>query len=228
MQVRILGTRGKIPQSAPKHSNYSGILIDQKILVDVGESQYMDHNPEAILFTHYHPDHAFFVFDQQEFDPDLPVFGPEKHELIPRVQVRSETYQLGPYTVTPFPVIHALHLRSLGYLIEKGTKKLIITGDVAWVEKNTLQHLPRVGLIITEASFIRKGGMIRRKDDHIFGHTGIPDLVRILGPLSSQIAFVHYGSWFFKDIKEARQQLLSFENDDLKIIPTFDGMTLEL
>lgn len=228
MQIKILGTRGKIPHSAPRHSKYSGILIDQKILVDVGEPLFLDHRPELILFTHYHPDHAFFVFDKQTFDPGIPLFGPETLDLLPGVQVLSAPYRFQGYTITPVPVIHALHLKSFGYLIEHGGKKIFITGDVAWIEKANLQHLPNVDMIITEASFIKKGGMIRRKNDQIFGHTGIPDLVRILSPHTSRMVFMHYGSWFFEDVKESRKRLKSFEKEGLEIIPSHDGMVLEI
>lgn len=228
MQIKILGTRGKVPHSAPKHVLYSGVLIDQKILVDLGEAKFLDYRPEAILFTHFHPDHAFFIFDKEVFDPEIPLFGPEKQELAPRIRVITRPFKLNSYLITPVPVIHALHLKSYGYLIEKDEKRIFITGDVAWIEKAKLQQLPRVDLILTEASFIQKGGMIRRKEDHIFGHTGVPDLVRILGPYTSRIAFMHYGSWFFKDIKQARKKLAQFAGEDLEIIPAHDGLVVNV
>ncbi|MEG9328186.1 MBL fold metallo-hydrolase [Salinimicrobium catena] len=228
MKVKILGTRGKIPQSAPRHKNYSGILIDDKIQVDVGEEKYMENDPEAIVFTHFHPDHAFFVFNEEEFSPEIPLFGPEPQELVPNLKVITKPFSIGDYHFTPVPVIHALRLKSLGYVIQKGKKSIFITGDVAWIEKANLKDLPKIDLVITEASFIRKGGMIRRKDDQIFGHTGIPDLVRLLGPLTSKIALTHFGGWFFKDIRESRNKLKALETGDLQIIPGYDGMEIEV
>lgn len=226
MNLKILGTRGKVPQSAPCHKNYSGVLIDNKILIDVGEAQYLNHEPEAIVFTHFHPDHAFFVSGAEKFDPGIPLFGPEEQELIPHLKIITKNFRIGDYSFTPVPVIHALRLKSFGYLIEKDKKKILITGDVAWIEKANLKDLPKVDLVVTEASFIRKGGMIRRKKDRIFGHTGIPDLIRLLEPLTSRIAFVHYGSWFFKDITESTEKLKSFETDELEVIPAHDGMEI--
>src|SRR6056297_872246 len=202
MKIKILGTRGKIKPSAPRHSKYSGILIDDNILVDIGEQAYLKYNPEAIVFTHFHPDHAFFVFRNEKFSPGIPLFGPEKQELVPNLKVITSPFRIKDYKFTPIPVIHALHLKSYAYLIEKEKKKIFITGDVAWIEKANLEGLPILDLVITEASFIKKGGMIRRRNDHIFGHTGIPDLVRLLGPHTSRIAFCHFGNWYFKNIKE--------------------------
>ncbi len=228
MNLKILGTRGKIPQWAPRHKNFSGILLDDKILIDVGEAEYLKHKPEAIVFTHFHPDHAFFISGAETFDPEIPLFGPEKQELIPHLKIVTEKFRAGAYSFTPIPVIHALRLKSFGYLIQKEEKKILITGDVAWIEKANVESLPRVDLVVTEASFIRKGGMIRRKNDKIFGHTGIPDLIRLLGPHTSRIAFVHYGSWFFKDLHESTEKLKSFETDELEVIPAYDGMEIEI
>lgn len=60
MKIKILGTRGKIEPKAEDHVNHTGFLIDDKILIDVGERKYMDNQPKAVVFTHFHPDHAFF------------------------------------------------------------------------------------------------------------------------------------------------------------------------
>ena len=226
MKVKILGTRGKIKPSAPKHRNYSGILIDDKILIDIGEEAYMKYSPEAIVFTHFHPDHAYFVFENETFDPQIPLFGPENNDLIPELKVITETFNIDGYRFTPIPVIHALHLRSYAYLIEKDKKRIMITGDVAWIEKAYLQGLSNIDLIITEGSFIKKGGMIRRKKDKIFGHTGIPDLIRILGPLTNRIAFNHYGKWYFDDIQKANKTLKAFATPELEVIPGYDGLEI--
>lgn len=228
MKIRILGTRGKIKLSAPRHRNYSGILIDDKIMVDIGEESYLNHAPKAIVFTHFHPDHAFFVFENETFEPEIPLFGPEKNELVPKLEVVNEAFSIMGYRFTPIPVIHALHLRSNAYIIEKNKTKIMITGDVAWIEKAELKQLPKLDLVITEGSFIRKGGMIRRKGDKIFGHTGIPDLLRILSPLTSKIAFCHFGNWYFEDVAESNKTLKSFSTPELEILPGYDGLEIKI
>ncbi len=52
----------------------------------LGEEKYMEYKPEAIVFTHFHPDHAFFVPDKEKFAPKIPLFGPEAHDLIPKLK----------------------------------------------------------------------------------------------------------------------------------------------
>ncbi|HLS31851.1 MAG TPA: MBL fold metallo-hydrolase [Flavobacteriaceae bacterium] len=228
MKIKILGTRAKIKPSAKGYQNFSGYLIDEKILLDVGEEKFLSENPEAIIFTHFHPDHAYFEFDQAVFQPDIPHYGPEGNPNLPQQEIISSPFKIGEYSITPFPVIHALSLKSLAYLIEKGNKKLFYTGDVAWIEKKHLSQLPKVDLVITEATFIKKGGRINRKDDQIYGHTGVPDLIRIFKPHTNHIVFSHYGEWFYEDIPKALDTLKNFESDQLKITPASDGMEINI
>lgn len=228
MKIRILGTRAKIKPKAENHINHTGFLLDDKILIDVGEPDYMDYRPQAIVFTHFHPDHAFFVPEQQQFTPNIPLFGPEVHDLVPKLKVISEEFQIGEYKFTPVPVIHALKLKSLGYVIQKGQKKIFITGDVAWIEKANLAKISNLDLMITEATFINKGGRINRKKDRIFGHTGVPDLIRLLSPLTKRIAFCHYGEWFFENEPEASKHRIRSLEEDVELIPAYDGMQIKI
>ena len=228
MKIEVLGTRGKVEPSAPKYRNHSGFLIDGKILIDVGERHFMDRNPEAIVFTHFHPDHAYFIPEDQEFHLDIPHYGPQEHPLIPELRVITQNFTVNGYRFTPVPVIHALKLKSLGYIVEKDDKRVFLTGDVAWIEKAHLAEKNKLDLIITEATMINKGGRINRKKDKIFGHTGVPDLVRILNPLTKKIVFSHYGDWFFKDIEGSLERLREFSSEELEIIPAYDGFEISV
>lgn len=228
MKIEILGTRAKIEASAPGHLYHSGFLIDDKILIDVGEEIFLEKNPDAIVFTHFHPDHAFFVPDQKIFLPNSLIFGPESHPLVPKLKVITGSFEIEGYKFTPVPVIHALKLKSLGYLVEKNSKKVFFTGDVAWIEKNDIGGLPKVDLTITEGTFIRKGGRINRKKNKIFGHTGIPDLIRILAPFSQKIVFTHLGNWFFDDPDKAAETIKALEPEETELITGQDGMTVNI
>jgi hypothetical protein len=61
MRISILGTRGNIRQSAPKHARHSGILVDGRLLLDLGQVSYLDYRPQHIFITHLHSDHAVFM-----------------------------------------------------------------------------------------------------------------------------------------------------------------------
>lgn len=228
MEIQILGCRGKIKALAPKYKNHSGFLIDGKLLIDVGEEVFLERKPKAIIFTHFHPDHAYFIIKEETFYPGIPHYGPETHPLLPELKIISAETEILGFSITPVPVIHAKNLKSFGYVIEKDGKRVFFTGDVAWIEKAQLKEIGRVDLIITEATLIQKGGRINRSGNKIYGHTGIPDLVRILSPLSPKLIFTHYGEWFYKDIAESKEKLKSLEPQGTEIIPAYDGLRIEV
>ncbi|WP_372919767.1 MBL fold metallo-hydrolase [Salegentibacter sp.] len=228
MEIEILGCRGKIKASARKHKNHSGFIIDEKLLIDVGEKEFLDRKPQAIIFTHFHPDHAYFVFNEETFAPAIPHYGPETHPLLPKLKVISAETKISGYSITPIPVIHSKNLKSYGYVVEKDGKRVFFTGDVAWIEKTYLKEIGQVDLIITEATLIQKGGRINRSGDKIYGHTGIPDLIRILSPLSPKMIFAHYGDWFYENIEESKEKLKSLQPQGTEIIPAFDGLTIKV
>jgi hypothetical protein len=41
MRLKILGTRGNILPSAPRYARHSGILVDSRILLDLGEATFL-------------------------------------------------------------------------------------------------------------------------------------------------------------------------------------------
>ena len=228
MKIEVLGTRAKIKPSADSYRNHTGFLIDDRILLDVGEKEFLTKRPEAIVFTHFHPDHAYFIFEHEVFEPGIPHFGPEPHELIPRLKIIEREFSLRGYLFTPVPVIHALRLKSSGYVVEKDGKKVFFTGDVAWIEKANLESLGQVDLIITEATFLKKGGRINRSGNKIYGHTGIPDLIRLLSPHTSRILFTHYGEWFYEDLANSPGKIKDLQKEGLELIPAHDGLVIEV
>lgn len=228
MKIEFLGTRGKIKPSAPGYKNHTGILIDDQLLFDVGESQFLRFRHQIILFTHYHPDHAFFVSAEESFEIATPHYGPEPHPLLPNVTIFDSELEWEGYRITAFPVIHALNLQSLGYVVEKNGKRVMLTGDVAWIEKAVLDKLPSMDLVCTEATFINKGGRINRNDGKIFGHTGVPDLIRILSRVTKRIAFAHYGEWFFSSYPNGPQMIKEMTPAGMELIPAKDGTIVRL
>ena len=228
MKIEILGTRAKIKPSASKYRNHTGFLLDDVILLDVGEASFLDRNPKAIVFTHFHPDHAFCVSEKEVFDPAIPHFGPEPQDFSPGLKIIEKEFRLLGYLFTPVPVIHALRLKSLGYIVEKDGRRVFFTGDVAWIEKSDLEKVGKVDLIITEATFLKKGGRINRKGNSIFGHTGVPDLIRLLSPNSSRIVFTHFGEWFYEDVDNGPGKIEGLQKEGLELIPAHDGFTIEV
>jgi ribonuclease BN (tRNA processing enzyme) len=223
MKIRILGTRGKIEAKLPRHTKHSGILIDDKILIDVGEKKFLNYNPQFIFFTHLHPDHAWFVETNEMFDISVPVYTPEASPLIKNHTIISEPVTLDGYIITPVPTIHSIKVSSQGYVIEKEGQRIFYSADMVWIEKKHHHLLSSLDLVITDGSFIRKGGAIRRKDDQIFGHNGIPDLINFFKKFTPHIVFTHFGTWFMKSASESKNKIKSLGKNGLKIDVAYDG-----
>jgi len=231
MDIKILGTRGEIESSAPYHSKKSGVLINNTVMLDCGDERFLAYHPRYILMTHLHPDHAFFTRGDKKYAiPDVPMYAPERFKNIPIICTKK-SFTIGGYHITPIPTIHSIKVKSNAYLIEHKKKRILYTGDMIWIEKKYHRLLHDLDLVITEASHIRRGGVVRRdpKTGHIFGHTGIPNLIALFSQYTSSILLTHFGSWFYKDMKDGRKQCLKLGQEyNVEVIVGYDGMELEV
>jgi ribonuclease BN (tRNA processing enzyme) len=228
MKITILGTRGEIEESAPYHSKKSGVLLNDTLLLDVGDVRFLKYNPEYILITHLHPDHAYFVRHHEKPSISVPMYAPEKYDNA-QIDVMHKLFKIKNYKITPIPTVHSIKVKSNAYLIEHEKKRLLYTGDMIWIDKRYQTKLGILDLVITEASFMRAGGMVRKKDEKIFGHTGVPNLIHLFKKHTNKILFMHFGAWFYKNIQKARKDFkqLARENQ-LELIVGYDGLTIEI
>ncbi len=151
MRLTILGTRGEIEQTAPYHSRHSGLLIDETLMVDVGEREFLDRAPQAVLITHLHPDHAYFVRAGEERPPaGIPIFAPEGYKDY-GLTVLDEPRTIAGYGVQPVPSHHSLKVRSQAYIIAQGSTKILYTGDMGSLDERGLHFAGRASLIIKPA-----------------------------------------------------------------------------
>lgn len=213
MLIKILGTRGEIEASKPYHSRHSGVLIDNTFLFDVGEKEYLQLKPEYIFITHLHPDHAFFMRNQKDLEREYFYPGNFKNKK-----------KFGEYLICPIPTHHSIKVDSQAYLVQKNGKRLLYTGDLVWIDKKYHPLIEGLDVVITEGSFIKKGGMIRKdkKTNQIYGHKDIPGLVNLLAKFTKQIVFMHFGSWFFKDVPAARKKINKLSNE-IELVVAYDG-----
>ncbi|NLI73163.1 MAG: MBL fold metallo-hydrolase [Euryarchaeota archaeon] len=226
MRIEILGTRGHIEPSAPNHMFHSGVLVND-VLFDIGERIFLDRNPQAILLTHLHSDHAFFTEDELDSLP-VPTYAPQRWREHPEIQVIRNRLEIDGLVITPIPTVHSASYRSCAYLIEEGCNRIIYTGDLVSVRRRYRDRIPEIDLVITDGSFIREGGLVRRDDrGRLHGHNGIPDLVRFFSPFTPRIVITHFGSWFFRDIDESIRAIESLGNAT-SVEAAYDGMIIEL
>lgn len=233
MKITVLGTRGEIEPTAPYHARHSGILIDDFLMFDLGQKEFLSYKPSYIFITHLHPDHAYFVRTNMiDLDFQTKIFAPESFKNLP-IHVLTKKFSCGPYTIIPIPTEHSIKVKSQAYLIQKGDERILYTGDMFWINKKYQRKLKKLDLVITEASFIREGGMIRRDKAHKgrpYGHAGIPTLIRFFKPYTYSILFMHFGSWFYEN--GARNARLKFEKlactYNMEILVGYDGMMINI
>lgn len=233
MKIKILGTRGEIPESAPCHSRQSGILVDDELMLDLGEEEFLRYRPRNIVFTHLHPDHAFFVRNPGEApDIDIPMYGPESYrEGNVRVEKLGGSRKIGHYHVRAVPAVHSLKVESNALVVSRGKRKFLYTGDLLWIKKWYHRYFKGLDLVVMEGSFIRKSGMVRRDKNtgNVYGHAGIGRLVSTFSDYADRIVLVHFGSWLYKDMKEARRRVQEIaEREDVEVTVGYDGMEITI
>ncbi len=229
MRIKVLGTRGEVEPSVPYHSKHSGVLIDGTLLLDLGEREFLDYKPKGIFITHLHPDHAFFVTKPTAIN--IPIYAPEENQNATNIRTAESTVQIDSYQVMPIPTHHSKKVKSVAYLVDNGRQKLLYTGDVIWINKEYHYLFDGLALVITEASFIRKGGMVRKDRDtgQLYGHTGVPNLIVLFKQFTGHILFVHFGNWFYGGVKAARKTLNKLgKSNSLSVHVGYDGMELDL
>lgn len=230
MLIRILGTRGEIEARAPRHSKHSGVLIDNYILLDLGEADFLNYDPAYIFITHLHPDHAFFVrHPLTSMAIDAKLFAPEKFAASKLEKLNQKIRLLHGYEVTPIPTHHSHRVASQAYLITKGETKILYTGDMIWIDKKYHRLLKNLDLVITEASFIHKGGFIKKHPESgkLYGHTGIPSLIDLFSHFTHKIVLVHFGTWFFQNIADSRKKITQLATQhQIEIIVGYEGMEI--
>jgi len=227
VKIEFLGTKGNIEASAPYYSKHSGVLIDEKILFDLGEKEFLDRKPEAIFVTHLHPDHAFFV-TQEIGSLSIPIFAPEKSTNLPALKI-AQNVTVAAHKVSPIPTEHSQKVKSVAYLVEQSSCRLLYTGDLIWINEDYNELIRDLDLVITDGSFMRRKGMIRRDKvtGNIYGHNGIPDLVNMFREIADRIIFTHFGSWFYRDIQNSKREIEELGNG-VKVESAYDGLVVNI
>ncbi len=230
MEIKILGTRGEIDSSLPYHSKHSGILINETLLLDIGEKEFLKQNPKYILITHLHPDHAFFVREKKKPKINIPVYAPEKKDY-KNINLVPNKFKLNSYEITPLRTHHSKKVKSRAYLIKKRNKKILYTADMIWINKKHHHLFKNLDIVITEASFLKKGGMVRRDKEtgQIYGHTGVPNLINLFKKYTDKILLVHFGEWFYKNTQKARKKIKKMsQKNKVKIYTGYDGKKISI
>ncbi|MFO7764120.1 MAG: MBL fold metallo-hydrolase [Wenzhouxiangellaceae bacterium] len=186
MKITFLGTRGYIEPSTPRHRFYTAALVEyrgRRVMIDAGkgwEDRWEEVDPEAIVITHAHPDHAFAL---REAAPPCPVFASEaswqamqdfavpedrRHVLEPR-KVR----EIAGIGFEPFPVLHSTRAPAVGYRIHAGRVAVFYVPDVVWIHDRG-EAFAGIRAYIGDGATIKRE-MIRKdkRSGELIGHSTI-------------------------------------------------------
>jgi ribonuclease BN (tRNA processing enzyme) len=228
----VLGTRGEVESSGPYHSRHSGVLLDDTVLLDLGEQEFLRYHPRCVFITHLHPDHAFFMrrFSKEPIRFPMPVYVPEQSGKGFDMRLVKETMSCDQYTVWSIPTHHSKKVASAAFLVQRNGQRILYTGDLVWINKEYRHLFDPVDLVVTEASFLRKGGRVIRDQQtgRLYGHAGIPNLIALFKEYTKHLLFVHFGEWFYHDVPLARKKLMDLgKQQGIHVIVGYDGLILD-
>jgi len=64
---------------------------------------------------------------------------------------------------------------------------------------------------------------------NIYGHTEILNLVHLFKQFTNTIVLVHFGSWFYKDIQQARKNIAQLaKENNIEIIVGYDSLEITI
>jgi phosphoribosyl 1,2-cyclic phosphodiesterase len=241
MHITFLGTRGFIKVRTQQHFRHTATLLSYNrtfIMIDCGldwVDEVWSINPNAIVITHAHADHAFGLkkgspcpvyATEQSWDTmhHFPLKSSNRITIVPRVP-----FALGPFTLEPFTAIHSIRALAVGYRISAGQTTIFCVHDLIALEERH-EALVGISLYIGDgASPVRP--LIHRRDAMLFGHTSIStQLTWCKKEEVPRAIFTHCGS----QIVNADPVIIERRIEDLaakrgvKASLAFDGMKIRV
>jgi hypothetical protein len=158
------------------------------------------------------------------------VYVPEATNRCPGATVLSGAVCVGSYRIIPIPVAHSHIVRSVGYIVESRSRRLFYSGDMVAIDKQYHSRLRHLDLVVTDGSFMRKGGLVRtdRRSGERFGHAGIPDLVEFFKPRAKYIVVTHFGSWFYAAVDASVRKIEALSDRRTRVLAAYDELVLTI
>jgi ribonuclease BN (tRNA processing enzyme) len=242
VNVHFYGTKGYVEESSKAHSGHSAFVLEHegfRLLCDFGQNRkgmLAKLKPDAVFVSHAHPDHGWGLWE----GCDVPVHASEvTHELLrempllDRVRLVPETpVAIGPFRLTPFPVIHSVRCPCIAARIEVPGLTIVYSGDIVAFE-NPDGALTGADVYIGDGSTLR-GSLVRRHQSGVLiGHTTVRAQ---LGWLSRygvlRAIFSHFGKGPIEmgdeALKEALEVLAAEKPPGCTVTAAHDGLEMEI
>ena len=203
MILRFLGTRGEIERRSPLHRMHSSLLVAHRgrsLLIDYGPDwlgRRIEHEPEALLLTHAHGDHAGGLRDGAPW----PVYATEETwRLIKgypladrRIVMKRQSFAISGLEIEAFSLEHSLRAPAVGYRLKGSRACVFYAPDVVSI-CDASEVLAGIDAYVGDGASIRRS-ILRRRDGALIGHASIQvqlDWCRLAGV--ARAIFTHCGS----------------------------------
>ncbi len=181
MKLKFLGTRGEIEKRTRRHHMHTSLMISYRgadVMIDCGLDwlgKFEQLQPDAIVLTHAHPDHAWGLKN----GAPCPVHAPQKTwETLTSCRVedrylikeRTPTKICG-VTFEAFAVEHSILAPAVGYRVKAGRACIFYVPDLIFIHDRTAA-LKNVQIYIGDGATVTRS-FIRRRGKTLIGHAPV-------------------------------------------------------
>ena len=181
MKLTFLGTRGEINARTWRHRMHTSLLVSHRaanVMIDagldwLGKLKRVD--PNAIVLTHAHPDHAWGL----KRGAPCPVYAPEKtwqelqhYQIKDRHLINERTpTRIREITFEAFPVEHSILSPAVGYRVSAGRACIFYAPDLIFIHERSAA-LKGVQLYIGDGATVTRS-FIRKRGKAVIGHSPV-------------------------------------------------------
>jgi phosphoribosyl 1,2-cyclic phosphodiesterase len=181
VKLKFLGTRGEIDLRTRLHRMHSSLEVSYRgytLMIDCGLDwlrRIRRMQPEAIVLTHAHPDHAWGlkkgapckVYATSETWSALDTFPISERVVI---QPRNP-FQIHAITLEAFPVEHSTRAPAVGYRITAGRSIIFYVPDLVYIY-DSHEALCDIHLYIGDGASLRRP-IVRKRGNALVGHAAV-------------------------------------------------------
>jgi len=181
MKLIFIGTRGNIEARTRRHRRHSSLLAEyegRRVMMDCGEDwrgRVAGLEPDVILVTHAHPDHAWGL---KEGAPCPVLAPPDAWEVVGKysgvtgeaVEHRQPQRRAG-FRFEAFPVAHSIRAPAVGFRLSAGRHTVFYAPDLVYIPDRAAA-LREATLYIGDGATLTRS-FVRRRNGELIGHTPV-------------------------------------------------------